>query len=81
MCGVVANFTNVKETFMGIVDALDEVKPTYPIVVRRDGTESAAGFSLLEECAMRNNLKIKMFKKEIGMSETAQVLADMINNK
>lgn len=78
MCGVVANFTNIKETFMGIVDALDEIKPQYPIVVRRDGTESAEGFAVLEECAKRNNLKIKLFKKETGMSETAQVLADMI---
>lgn len=78
MCGVVANFTNIKETFLGICDALDEVKPTYPIVVRRDGAESAEGFALLEECARRNNLKIKMFKKETGMSETAQVLAEMV---
>ncbi|MDO8626476.1 MAG: ATP citrate lyase citrate-binding domain-containing protein [Candidatus Magasanikbacteria bacterium] len=78
MCGVVANFTNIKETFLGICDALDEIKPTYPIVVRRDGTESAAGFALLEECAKRNNLNIKMFKKETGMSATAQILAEMI---
>lgn len=78
MCGVVANFTNIKETFMGIVDALDEIKPTYPIVVRRDGTESAEGFAILGECAKRNNLNIKMFKKETGMSETAKVLAEMI---
>ncbi len=78
MCGVVANFTNIKETFMGIVDALDEIKPTYPIVVRRDGTESAEGFAILEECAKRNNLNIKLFKKETGMSETAGVLAEMI---
>lgn len=78
MCGVVANFTNVKETFMGIIDALDEIKPTYPIVVRRDGPESDAGFALLEECAQRNNLNIKMFKKETGMSETAKVLSEMI---
>lgn len=78
MCGVVANFTNIKETFMGIIDALDEVRPTYPIVVRRDGTESTEAFQLLEECAKRNNLNIKMFKKETGMSETAGVLAAMI---
>jgi citryl-CoA synthetase large subunit len=78
MCGVVANFTNVKETFMGIIDALDEIKPTYPIVVRRDGPESDAGFALLQECAQRNNLNIKMFRKETGMSETAGVLAQMI---
>jgi citryl-CoA synthetase large subunit len=78
MCGVVANFTNVKETFMGIIDALDEIKPTYPIVVRRDGPESDAGFALLEECAQRNNLNIKMFRKETGMSETAKVLASLL---
>lgn len=77
MCGVVANFTNVKETFLGIIDALDEVKPTYPIVVRRDGPESTEAFQLLEECAKRNNLTIKMFKKEVGMSETASVLHDL----
>ena len=79
MCGVVANFTNIKETFMGIVDALDEIKPMYPIFVLRDGTESVECFAVLEECAKRNNLNIKMFKKETGMSETAQVLAEMVN--
>ncbi len=79
MCGVVANFTNVKETFLGIIDALDEIKPTYPIVVRRDGPESAEGFRLLSECAKRNNLNIKMFNKETSMSETAAVLAGMIS--
>ncbi len=80
MCGNVANFTNVKETFLGIIDALDEIKPTYPIVVRRDGPESAEGFALLEECAQRNHLNIKMFKKDVGMSETAGVLAQMIQS-
>ncbi len=78
MCGVVANFTNVKETFLGIIDALDELKPQYPIVVRRDGPESNEAFALLTECARRNNLNIKMFKKETGMSETAKVLAEML---
>jgi len=78
MAGVVANFTNIKETFLGIIDALDEIKPAYPIVVRRDGPESAEAFVMLAECAKRNNLNIKMFKKEIGMSETAKVLAEMV---
>ena len=81
MCGVVANFTNVEETFKGIVDALDEIKPTYPIVVRRAGPHDKEGMKLLEECAKRNNLKIKIFGKEISMSDTAQVLYDMINKK
>jgi len=79
MCGVVANFTNVEETFKGIVDALDEIKPTYSIVVRRAGPHDKDGMKLLEDCAKRNNLNIKIFGKETSMSDTAQVLADMIN--
>lgn len=78
MCGVVANFTNMKETFLGIIDVLDELKPAYPIVIRRDGPESAEAFRLLEECAKRNNLNMKMFNKDMGMSESAKVLANMI---
>jgi len=79
MCGVVANFTNIKDTFMGIVDALDEIKPQYPIVVRRDGPESAEAKQLIMECAERNHLNLKWFGKETAMADTAQVLADMVN--
>lgn len=81
MCGVVANFTNMKDTFMGIIDALDEIKPQYPIVVRRDGPESAEAMQLMRECGERNNLNMKLFTKEMPMGETAQILADMINEK
>ncbi len=78
MCGVVANFTNMKETFLGIIDVLDELKPTYPIVVRRDGPESAEAIALVEECAKRNNLNLKIFNKDMGMSESAKIFADML---
>lgn len=79
MCGVVANFTNIKDTFMGIVDALDEVKPQYPIVVRRDGPESAEAKQLMMECAARNNLNLQWFDKSTPMADTALVLAKMVN--
>ena len=78
MAGVVANFTNMKDTFMGIVDALDEIKPSYPIVVRRDGPESIEAMELMRACAARNNLQMELFTKETSMSETAQVLAEMV---
>lgn len=81
MCGVVANFTNVKETFLGIIDVLDELKPKYPIVVRRDGPESAEAFRLLQECAQRNGLNMKMFNKDMSMSDSAQVLFQMLSEK
>mgnify|MGYP001592678921 CR=1 FL=1 len=78
IAGGVANFTNVGETFNGIVDALDEVKPRYPIVVRRAGPYEKEGMQLMRECALRNNLNMKLFGKETSMSETAKVLADLI---
>lgn len=79
--GGVANFTDVAATFAGIVQAIDEIKPNFPIVVRRAGPNDKEGIRMIEECAKRNNLQIKIFGKEISMSETAQVLADMIKFK
>lgn len=81
IAGGVANFTNVKDTFAGIVDALDDVKPTYPIVIRRAGPYEAEGMALMRECAERNGLDMTLFGKEKSMSETARVLASLINNR
>ncbi|OGH69564.1 MAG: hypothetical protein A2754_04035 [Candidatus Magasanikbacteria bacterium RIFCSPHIGHO2_01_FULL_47_8] len=78
IAGGVANFTNIAETFQGIVDALDEIKPSYPIVVRRAGPYEEEGMKLMRECAERNNLNMKLFGKETPMSDTAKVLAEMI---
>lgn len=78
IAGGVANFTDIAATFQGIIDALDEVKPNYPIVIRRAGPNEAEGKRLMEECAQRNNLNMKIFGKEIAMGETAKVLAEMI---
>lgn len=78
IAGGVANFTNVEETFHGIVDALDEIQPIYPIVVRRAGPFEKEGVTLMQECAKRNNLNMKLFGKEMSMSESAGVLAEMI---
>ncbi len=79
IAGGVANFTNVQETFNGIVDALDQIKPEYPIVVRRSGPFEKEGMELMKECAERNGLNIKFFGKETSMSDTAKTLAEMVN--
>ncbi|MBI5728230.1 MAG: hypothetical protein HY984_00575 [Candidatus Magasanikbacteria bacterium] len=78
IAGGVANFTNIAETFHGIVDALDEIKPTYPIVIRRAGPNEEEGMRLVRECGERNGLRLKLFGKETSMSETAGVLAGML---
>lgn len=81
IAGGVANFTDIAATFSGIIDALDEVKPTYPIVVRRAGPNEDEGKRLMRECAERNNLNLKIFGKEVAMGATATALVDMINKK
>jgi citryl-CoA synthetase large subunit len=78
IAGGVANFTNIKETFQGIVDVLDELKPAYPIVVRRAGPFEKEGMELMQACAERNHLNMKLFSKEVSMSETAKMLASMV---
>ncbi|MBT3419540.1 MAG: hypothetical protein HN726_03275 [Candidatus Magasanikbacteria bacterium] len=80
VCGAVSNFTNVRDTFQGLADALDEVKPTYPIVIRRAGPFDAEGFALMKACAKRNGLDMKLFGKDIPMGETAAVLAQMVSS-
>lgn len=80
IAGGVANFTNIAETFQGIVDALDELKPTYPIVVRRAGPHEDEGMKTMKECAERNGLTMKLFGKETSMSDTAAVLMGMVGN-
>jgi len=79
IAGGVANFTDIVATFSGIIDALDEVKPTYPIVIRRAGPNEEEGKRLMRECAQRNNLNLKIFGKEVSMGATATALVDMIN--
>jgi succinyl-CoA synthetase beta subunit len=81
IAGGVANFTNVKETFHGIVDALDEIEPSYPIVVRRAGPFEEEGMALMRECAQRNNLNMQLFGKEVSMSDTAAVLSAAVKGE
>lgn len=81
IAGGVANFTNIAETFHGIVDALDEIKPTYPIVVRRAGPHEEEGMQMMKDCAKRNNLNMTLCGKEISMSDTAAMLQEKIDQQ
>lgn len=79
IAGGVANFTNIAETFNGITDALDELKPSFPIVIRRAGPFEEEGIRLMKECAERNGLRMKIFGKETSIGDTARPLFEMVN--
>ncbi len=67
--GGIANFTDVQETFAGIAEALEELKPAYPIVVRRAGPREREGLTLLRACAERNGVRMESFGKETTMED------------
>lgn len=61
IAGGVANFTDIKKTFAGIVDALSESAEILraqgvTVFVRRGGPNEAAGLALMEEFLSRENL-------------------------
>lgn len=78
IAGGVANFTDIKETFAGIVDALDETRPAYPIVVRRAGPNEREGMELMRECGQRNGLRMALHGKETPMRAAVDELRKMM---
>ena len=61
IAGGVANFTDVKKTFLGIIDALGEEAPALRdagvrVFVRRGGPNEAAGLALMREFLEREKL-------------------------
>lgn len=76
--GGVANFTHIGETMAGIADALGEIRPRIPIVIRRAGPHENEGRRLMEEVARAAGLDLSWFGREISMTHTARILMDRI---
>ncbi len=76
--GGTANNTDIYRTMKGFCQALEELEPDYPIVVRRDGPNADEAFQLLRETRDKLNLDMKLFRNDTSMTETAKVLMEMI---
>jgi len=72
--GAIANFTRVDTTMQGIVDALKEVKPDFPIVVRRSGPFEKEGLDLLRNAAAEHGLNMTVHGKEMPLTKTAETM-------
>ncbi|MBI4272562.1 hypothetical protein HY621_01785 [Candidatus Uhrbacteria bacterium] len=77
--GGVANFTHIGETMAGIADALRDVAPSVPIVVRRAGPFEEEGRSRMEQTAREKNLNLSWYGREVSMTDTAKILMDKIS--
>lgn len=81
--GGTANFTDIYETMMGFVEGLRQVKPkpTYPIVIRRDGPRQQEAFTMLKEIAKSENYNFHLFGPETSMSDSAKAIIRLAYSK
>ncbi|PSG99503.1 MAG: hypothetical protein BRC29_05295 [Nanohaloarchaea archaeon SW_7_43_1] len=76
--GGTANNTDIYRTMKGFCQALEDEKPDYPIVVRRDGPNADKAFELLRETRERLDLNMKLYRNDTSMTETAETLMEMV---
>lgn len=79
--GGTANNTDIYRTMKGFCQALEEEKPSYPIVVRRDGPNADKAFRLLKETRDKHGLNMKLYRNDTPMTKTANILMEMIENE
>lgn len=76
--GGTANNTDIYRTMKGFVQALEEVEPDYPIVIRRDGPNADKAFEMLREKKEELDLNMKLFRNDKPMTESAEDLMQMV---
>ncbi|MFB6292014.1 MAG: ATP-grasp domain-containing protein [Candidatus Nanohaloarchaea archaeon] len=76
--GGTANNTDIYRTMKGFCQALEEEKPDYPIVIRRDGPNAGKAFELLRETRDELGLDMKLFRNDTSMTRTAKILMEMV---
>lgn len=77
--GGTANFTDIYETLLGVKEALEELKPTYPIVIRRAGPRDKEAYEMLAEFAKKENLALTIFGEETPMTKAARIIVEKVN--
>lgn len=81
--GGTANFTDIYETMKGFIEGLREVKPkpTYPIVIRRDGPRQKEAFEMLKEVAKKEGYDFHLYGSDTPMAETARIMVKLAYGK
>jgi ATP-citrate lyase beta-subunit len=77
IAGGVANFTDVKKTFLGIIDALTEVAPQLRdagvrVFVRRGGPNEAAGLALMKTFLEKESLLGSMYGSDAVITRAVE---------
>lgn len=75
IAGSIANFTLIDETMAGVAAALAEVKPRYPIIVRRGGPNEEKAREQFTELAAAHRLNLAWLPSETTLREACIVFA------
>ncbi len=75
-----ANFTDIYETLMGVVDAILECQPLpkYPIVIRRGGPRWQEAFATLTKIKQSHHLNLHLFGPDVPMSFAVDYLVKLL---
>lgn len=79
LVGGTANFTDIYETLMGVVEGLREIRPkvSYPIVIRRGGPRDNEAFEALRQIGQKEGFDFHIFGRETPMTSTAKIMVDL----
>ena len=75
--GGTANFTRIDLTLKGFLDALLEIKPRYPIVVRRAGPGDKEAFEMLRKAAEEHNFNIHLYDETVPITLSAKYIVEL----
>ncbi len=81
--GAAANFTDIYTTLSGFLDGLRETapKPTYPIVIRRDGPRCVEAFKMLREAGKKEGYDFHLYNADTPMTATADTVVSLAYKK
>ena len=71
--GAKANFTDIFETLSGFSEAIQTLKPNYPIVIRRAGPRDAEAFEMLRKL---EGFDMEIYGEETSMTEAARIIVE-----
>ncbi len=77
VAGVVANFTNIYETLQGVLNVLIELKPKFPILIRRVGVDWEKARDAMMKAKEEHGLDIHYFDDKTPLTETAKKMVEL----
>ncbi len=76
IAGGIANNTRIDVALSGIAQALAEIRPRYPIVLRQAGPGEEEGHRLMRALARRYQLDMAIYGAELPMTESARIIVE-----